>query len=67
MSVYLTLHIHHPTVIRGDDRLRIYNTLNQTMEALGDGWKHQITRAEDGNLLIRFVKERPESVIPGVI
>lgn len=63
--ITLTLHISHPSVIRGDDRTHLYNSLAQTLDALGPEWNHLATTMDNGNLLIHF--NRTRSVIAGVV
>lgn len=55
--ITLTIDITHPDVIRGDARTSLYNSVAQSMEALGDEWIHHTTQAKDGNLKIHFVRK----------
>lgn len=52
--ITLTIHITHPDVVRGDARTAIYNSVAQTLEALGPDWNHVITQAVNGNLIVKF-------------
>lgn len=54
MPITLTIHITHPDVVRGDARTAIYNSVAQTLEALGPDWNHVVTQATNGNLVVRF-------------
>jgi len=50
----LTVLITHPSVLRGDSRRELYNSIIGALESLGPEWHHSITHIDDGNLVISF-------------
>lgn len=50
----LTVLITHPSVLRGDSRRDLYNSIIDALESLGPEWRHSITHIDDGNLIISF-------------
>lgn len=52
--VSLTIQITHPDVMRGDARTSIYNSIAQSMYALGPEWNHRLTTMHNGSLSINF-------------
>lgn len=54
MPITLTIQISHPDVVCGDRRTAIYNSVAQSMEALGPEWNHVETTVSNGNLVINF-------------
>lgn len=72
MPITLEIHVTHPDVIRGDARTSLYNSVAQTLDALGPEWTHITTQMANGNLLIQFRRFTElllgeESVIAGVV
>lgn len=52
--ISLTVHITQPDVVRGDARTAIYNSVAQTLDALGPEWNHKLTLTENGSLKILY-------------
>jgi hypothetical protein len=57
MPISIIIKITEPDVVIGDAQNHVVNSIAMSLDALGPGWKHVVTYAEEGKVEIHLLKK----------